>query len=831
MDISEFILEDLTLDVAKILATIWDNKINRHPTTAQSSHIHHLVNIIVIALKEKSVYLDVEKFLPQIAHMTIHSSQQCFKAMEMLICAISKFSMHSALTLTYSMIAAMEDYQPENSSGTRNPFSENLLFQRCTQLLQIIERCVIDKEFICSVEKELVLISKVGWLYYKRSYRLSVCSRKGWKRRYFSVLNGVLMCYKDDTYSLLKRAMPLLDCIVQVVQNKKHGNYFEVFSAAAGTRYQLYAESSSEMYSWVSILQWESDRMKPLQSIDSGENLGGKINSDAAELDAVELDAVELDDSLEHRTGPGKTMQFITQSFRRVSVSGDPSIGTFEGEQRIMFFRNQTNFIRQITDVCERLRFIERPLRKAELRREMTLIKIPKFCYLPICSAADPWNHVIRALPEESYAFSTKARCPSLVFFECETFPDTLNVRSTKGRGPADVISVVEFISSELFKKYGSSISPLSSSGSLSELDQKIPNAPFLLSDAFLPRTSVWMSTSEATEKLRLEGYTMEHGALSTSLKSVNLDFQDEFDDVSLTDAQDEMWGETFALKRLRIRKASINSNQLGWELRGMIAKSNDDLRQEVFVMQLISLFKDIFHEEKVKVWTFPYKILSTSKSTGLIELIPDASSLDGLKKMPMWPGSLASFFKNFFGRTNSPCNLATAQQNYVESMASYSIIAYLLAIKDRHNGNIMMNNTGHIIHIDFGFVFGLAPGKQFSMEKAPWKMTDEMLEVMGGTTTQLAKDYLKLCTQAFIAVRKHAKVLLVLVDIMAYRSNFPSFRYNKNALNDFESRLLLDVPDSQLEAEVEKLFLSCIGNLGTNLYDQFQLLTNGIKP
>jgi phosphatidylinositol kinase/protein kinase (PI-3 family) len=107
---------------------------------------------------------------------------------------------------------------------------------------------------------------------------------------------------------------------------------------------------------------------------------------------------------------------------------------------------------------------------------------------------------------------------------------------------------------------------------------------------------------------------------------------------------------------------------------------------------------------------------------------------LDGLKKSQSYPGSLRLYFEATYGYEGGKESMAfkAALDNYISSLAAYSIVTYLLGIKDRcdddddddddamsilihfipsmcrHNGNIMINKEGHLIHIDFGFVFGL---------------------------------------------------------------------------------------------------------------------------
>ena len=148
---------------------------------------------------------------------------------------------------------------------------------------------------------------------------------------------------------------------------------------------------------------------------------------------------------------------------------------------------------------------------------------------------------------------------------------------------------------------------------------------------------------------------------------------------------------------------------------------------------------------------------MATGPNSGLIELITDSTSLDHLKRHPAYT-SLRAHFEAAYGGVDSAA-FGAAQHAFTCSLAAYSMVSYVLGIKDRHNGNLLLDRQGRLTHIDFGFVLGKAPGGVASLEASvPFKLTREMVDVMGGPTAPLfTQTFVELCTAALQAIRARA--------------------------------------------------------------------------
>lgn len=267
------------------------------------------------------------------------------------------------------------------------------------------------------------------------------------------------------------------------------------------------------------------------------------------------------------------------------------------------------------------------------------------------------------------------------------------------------------------------------------------------------------------------------------------------------------------------------------YTLRPMIFKSNDDLRQELLAIQLLKRLKKIFDEANLSLYLRPYEITITSWSSGYIEWIPNSASIDSLKKSfpkdSNW--TVADFFERRFVYT-----FEESQKNFVESLAGYSFFWYLFNVKDRHNGNILLDNKGHLIHIDFGFMFSNSPGG-INFESAPFKLTQDYIDIMGGPNSQMFEYFKSLLNKAFYEVRKHLDDIISMIEIMFKESLFPWFKGGPTIFDEIRKRCSTkynvgDNLHNEFQELVDRIIGQSLDNWRTKQYDVFQKWTNNIE-
>ncbi|PVF98922.1 kinase-like protein [Serendipita vermifera] len=288
---------------------------------------------------------------------------------------------------------------------------------------------------------------------------------------------------------------------------------------------------------------------------------------------------------------------------------------------------------------------------------------------------------------------------------------------------------------------------------------------------------------------------------------------------------------ESFLAKKARIKAASPYGHLTNWDCISVIVKTGADLRQEQLAGQLIQEFSRIWKEESCACWLRYFRILITGSNSGLVETITDAVSIHSIKKAEyarrLVEGrfanvSLRDYFINTYGDPSS-ARFARAQKNFAVSLAGYSVVSYLLQIKDRHNGNLLLDRDGHVIHIDFGFILESSPGGNLGFEAAPFKLPLEYVELLGGLDAQPWKEFKQHFRHGFETARKHCDSIITIVELMqkVKDSTLPCFAaFGEQTAQRLRDRFQPTLTHSLVGDHVEKLITASIGSAWTRLYD-----------
>ena len=457
-------------------------------------------------------------------------------------------------------------------------------------------------------------------------------------------------------------------------------------------------------------------------------------------------------------------------------------------------------------------------------------------------------HFIVRLIPEECFCFSTKARVPTKICAECITVKDLqnsdlLNIKKNNRNNKNKLSLFGEINNGRNFKRPSLKRKTQSTSKiNLNFLSGRGFNSNEIILDNFFKGRDTIISIKEEEEediqkeqqKERLKKFLAETSELENKQNKNNIIKESNTiltDFEILPDISEELknvFGKPMEVLEKEIKETSPYKNFKSYKLVNFIAKADDDLRQELLAMQLIKFFDKIFKKENIQLKLHPYEILITSSSSGLLEFLQNTSSVDGIKKkMVTESKSLCLFYKKYFKE-----NFEEAQINFTRSLAAYSLICYYLKIKDRHNGNIMVDMYGSIIHIDFGFILGISPGG-INFENAPFKLTKEYVEIMGGKDSLYYQMYKDLMVKGMIICKKYVDDIVNIAEIMSKGSKMPCF-YNKNTddiFKKFRERFYPDKKDEDFIKIVDDMVNFSYDNFRTNQYDNYQKLTNGIIP
>ncbi|KAH8268288.1 hypothetical protein KR026_004200 [Drosophila bipectinata] len=304
-------------------------------------------------------------------------------------------------------------------------------------------------------------------------------------------------------------------------------------------------------------------------------------------------------------------------------------------------------------------------------------------------------------------------------------------------------------------------------------------------------------------------------------------------------------------------------------QTRPQLIKGKDDLRQDAVMQQVFGIVNQLlnqdseFIERKLKLRT--YKVTPLSMRSGILEWctnsIPVGLYLAGQGKggahhryRPKdWPSNkcrqyLASHLKSskekrfeiyqeicdhikpvfqYFLLEKFPIPGVWFERRlaYTNSVATTSMVGYVLGLGDRHTQNILIDErTAEVIHIDFGIAF--EQGKiQTTPETVPFRLTRDFVAPMGicGTKGVFAKS----CEATMHILRRYKTVFTTILSVLLYdplfiwgvlRKKQSSSQSEEESVNLVAQRALLLVQnklegreagtlgDSNVEAQVERL-------------------------
>ncbi len=180
-----------------------------------------------------------------------------------------------------------------------------------------------------------------------------------------------------------------------------------------------------------------------------------------------------------------------------------------------------------------------------------------------------------------------------------------------------------------------------------------------------------------------------------------------------------------------------------------------ESIMNDLTVLNLITL-SDIILKESLDIdfGTTTYPVMPLTSSSGMIEIIENAETIYSVcdNKKALW--------QYIFEKNNNKI-ISDVMKTYMRSLVSYTLHSYFIGLGDRHLQNIMITADGRIFHIDFGFILGK---DAYPIISSDIKLNTNILDVLGDNGESTYNEYLELCNNGVIILRKYFNMFFILL-------------------------------------------------------------------
>lgn len=143
-----------------------------------------------------------------------------------------------------------------------------------------------------------------------------------------------------------------------------------------------------------------------------------------------------------------------------------------------------------------------------------------------------------------------------------------------------------------------------------------------------------------------------------------------------------------------------------------------ENVKNDFYATNLIKFLYDIVKQElELKSDLVTYRVIPIDMTSGFVEIVPNAKTISEI----LTKGTISNYLYH-----NKEVVSNNISNNYMMSLAFWTVMSYVIGIGDRHLDNIMINDDGCLFHVDYGYILG--QDKSYCV-----RLDSDMVEGLGG--------------------------------------------------------------------------------------------------